>query len=330
MYPLDISDGVAYSDDRHLPPLVEPPTPIELLRDLQQQTHDFEHQLAALEASLAEGQEEPWDRATLDKFVREISRTESNTRGLLQALRATTLSEHGSPLEEHATRVTSNYKKYMTKLIERISLNPSTGSFGKRQGLRGIQSPRSPRPLSGARVLAEQDKIVIDVLIVDDDPLQAVMLEDMLTMCSNKDPDGFRFRTARVISAEQCLCKLRDPQYTCNIVFVDLIMPETSGFELLHSIRDLLGHTLTIVMNSAHAGRDLVMGCFQGGADLYISKPIHIRSLEDIWQLTLKRQPHLATAIAKATTSTASTSVTLDQDEAHEGLCNDNNACNQQ
>lgn len=329
MYRLEFPSPASYSDDDQLPPLVEPPTPLQMLRELQQQTQHFEKQLAILNTCVSTGHEEEWDRSTLDKFVNEISRTESHTSRLLQALKVTTEAEHGHL--EHAKKITHDYKKYMNKLIERIAQHPHTGSFGKKRGLNGYYPQVQRAAPTGTVVLAHnQIKTVIDVLIVEDDPLQAVILEDMLEMCSNKDPDGFRFRTDTVASAQECLCKLREPHYMCNIVFIDLIMPNVSGFELLHSIRQLFGNNITIVMNSAHDNRDLVLGCFQGGADLYISKPIHIRSLQDIWQLTLKRQPHLVSAIAHATTSTASILLTLNQEGIDHQLCDEENACRQQ
>lgn len=107
------------------------------------------------------------------------------------------------------------------------------------------------------------------VLIVDDEPHIRYLLE--LTLEELED-DG-----VEVISAdngETALEIIRDEQPA--IVFLDVMMPKMSGFDVCHAVKNELGlHEVYIVLLTAKGQEFDRQKGLDVGADIYLTKPFN-------------------------------------------------------
>lgn len=107
------------------------------------------------------------------------------------------------------------------------------------------------------------------VLIVDDEPHIRYLLE--LTLEELED-DG-----VEVISAdngETALEIIRDEQPA--IVFLDVMMPKMSGFDVCHTVKNELGlHEVYIVLLTAKGQEFDRQKGLDVGADIYLTKPFN-------------------------------------------------------
>ena len=78
-----------------------------------------------------------------------------------------------------------------------------------------------------------------------------------------------------------------------NIIFLDIMMPEMDGREVLHQIRHLEKekkvaeqHQVKIIMVSGMSEKETVIKCLQEGCDEFIVKPIEIK-------LVIEKMQHL-------------------------------------
>ena len=71
-----------------------------------------------------------------------------------------------------------------------------------------------------------------------------------------------------------------------NLIFLDIMMPEIDGREVLHEIRQIEKekdisdlHQVKIVMVSGMSDKEIVIKCLQEGCDAFIVKPIERKLL---------------------------------------------------
>jgi len=142
---------------------------------------------------------------------------------------------------------------------------------------------------------------VPEILIVEDSEDDAILLERAL-------------RSAGIVDKIQCVCSgidalafLHSKQHCIgddrlSVVFIDLKLPHTSGFEILRLMerRTCFAKTLRIVISSI-SDMESIRKAYSSGADSFIAKPARqfdiqelIRSFPDHWQLIDKPQapPH--------------------------------------
>ena len=104
------------------------------------------------------------------------------------------------------------------------------------------------------------------VLVVDDQPANVKLLEQLLTMT------GYRVVTAS--NGTEALAKL--PAENPDIVLLDVVMPQMSGYEVCRAIRSTPGRELLpIVMVTALDPTEERLKGIEAGADDFLSKPIN-------------------------------------------------------
>ncbi|MDC6365123.1 MULTISPECIES: ATP-binding protein [Flavobacteriaceae] len=103
------------------------------------------------------------------------------------------------------------------------------------------------------------------ILIVDDEPVNRRVLENHLTVA------GYRITEAST-GNEALQLLVDDPSF--NLVLLDIMMPEISGYEVCEKIRETQGaNELPIILLTAkNTVEDLVTG-FGAGANDYLTKP---------------------------------------------------------
>src|SRR5690348_5654583 len=108
------------------------------------------------------------------------------------------------------------------------------------------------------------------ILIVDDSPTQAKLLEQVLTV------HGYRVCVAK--NGSQAL----DEMVACrpDLMISDILMPEMDGFELCRRVRQIeeVRRTPIILLTHLNDPAD-VLHSLEAGADYFVSKPYSNRLL---------------------------------------------------
>jgi two-component system, chemotaxis family, sensor kinase CheA len=116
------------------------------------------------------------------------------------------------------------------------------------------------------------------ILIVDDDIRNVYALSTALT--------EHRYQVVFAENGKLALAKLAEHP-DVDLVLMDIMMPEMSGYEAIRAIRKLPGHrSLPIVALTAKAMKNDRELCLEAGADDYISKPVKLDkllSLVSVW-----------------------------------------------
>lgn len=117
------------------------------------------------------------------------------------------------------------------------------------------------------------------ILIVDDDFVMLAVIEKQLTEA------GFI-----VVSASDArLAQEALERFTPDLIITDILMPRTSGLELISRIRSMYGDKIPILVLSALDEEDTVMEAFNLGAEDFLTKPIKAGELSVRVKRLLKR-----------------------------------------
>jgi phosphoserine phosphatase RsbU/P len=107
------------------------------------------------------------------------------------------------------------------------------------------------------------------VLVVDDDPFLRQYLELILAQ--------FGHQVATASSGKQALAHVE--QSRPDLIFLDVMMPEMDGLQVLRQLRSR-GHDNCVIMMTAFGSEDVAMNAVRQGADDYVRKPLEDRELE--------------------------------------------------
>jgi len=122
------------------------------------------------------------------------------------------------------------------------------------------------------------------ILIVDDERDICMYIKDVL--------ENSNYETVTALSAKEAWGYLiNDPDI--NMVFLDIMMPETNGFELLKKIKGELGRPLNVVMVTARKTMQDVIMAKELGVAGYITKPFDPERLVKIAELALAESKNI-------------------------------------
>ena len=112
--------------------------------------------------------------------------------------------------------------------------------------------------------------MVARVLIVDDDPVQRRLLDNMVR----------KFGHAPVMAetGEQAL-RLVTSGEGCDCVVLDLVMPDLDGLGVLARMREA-GINVPVIVQTAHGGIDNVVSAMRAGALDFVVKPVGVERLQ--------------------------------------------------
>jgi len=158
----------------------------------------------------------------------------------------------------------NDFKASDDTTISVVELDPEEGVRAWAEAQRGAKGlnddgfyAHKVRPLQGERKRPS-------ILSVEDDPLLARMLTLLLTS------EGFEVRHAA--DSKSMLSALN--QSIPDLVILDVMLPDTSGFQILEWIRkEPKLADLPVIMLTAKVGEEDVMRGLRAGADGYIFKP---------------------------------------------------------
>ena len=126
----------------------------------------------------------------------------------------------------------------------------------------------------------EKDYSNKKILIVDDDIKNAKLTKKIISK--------YNFEVEIVNSGVECINKIKEEEQY-NIVFMDIMMPEMDGVEILKALKELEGYVLPpMVALTANAISGMKELYLSEGFDDYISKPIRKNELEIIFSKYIK------------------------------------------
>lgn len=112
----------------------------------------------------------------------------------------------------------------------------------------------------------------VKVLIVDDIPLNVMLIDKMLKK--------FGFKILKANSGQDALNIINEEKP--NIMFLDLMMPGMSGYEVLEEVRKTTsGEVFPIVILSALNSNDDIAKAMNLGANDFITKPVVMERLHN-------------------------------------------------
>lgn len=116
----------------------------------------------------------------------------------------------------------------------------------------------------------EVDQTQVNILIVDDIPLNVLLIQKMLSR--------FKFNILTANNGQAALDTIA--QKPVDLVLLDLMMPGVDGYEVLRRLRAAEEtKSLPVVILSALNSSDDVTKGFQMGANDFITKPIIMEKL---------------------------------------------------
>ncbi|KAJ0979894.1 hypothetical protein J5N97_015368 [Dioscorea zingiberensis] len=118
------------------------------------------------------------------------------------------------------------------------------------------------------------------VLVVDDDPLCLKIVEKMLRHC--------QYDVTTCSRAAVALSLLRERKGAFDLVLSDVYMPDMDGFKLLELIG--LEMDLPVIMMSADDSKDVVLKGVTHGAVDYMTKPVRMEGVKNIWQHVARKK----------------------------------------
>jgi DNA-binding NtrC family response regulator len=110
------------------------------------------------------------------------------------------------------------------------------------------------------------------VLIVDDDPVQRRLIENMVTR--------FGYEALVVDSGDAAIAALANTdEQPIDCIVLDLVMPDLDGLGVLAKMREM-GVNVPVVVQTAHGGIDNVVSAMRAGAVDFVVKPVGAERLQ--------------------------------------------------
>lgn len=103
------------------------------------------------------------------------------------------------------------------------------------------------------------------ILVAEDEPLMLMAIEAKLKM------EGFNVVVSH--DGREALKELEN--FVPDLIITDILMPYTSGLELISIVKSTVQKKVPIIVLSAMGQEDTVMEAFQLGADDFLTKPFN-------------------------------------------------------
>lgn len=147
-------------------------------------------------------------------------------------------------------------------------------------GMGKVEEGSSKAPLVTRHSIAEMRLSNVNMLLVEDNPVNQKMTEAMLKKA------GFHIDIAE--NGKKAVEAVEGKNY--DVIFMDIQMPEMDGFEATKAIRSIekTDKRNIIIAMTAHAMPGDREKCIKAGMDDYISKPIEPKELFDIIKKRIK------------------------------------------
>jgi len=170
--------------------------------------------------------------------------------------------------------------------------------------------------LDAAEAVAKAERAgALTILSVDDDPINQMVIQAMLRK------SGFKVITAGDgMKALELLSHGVDACSPPDMMLLDVMMPEMSGYDIVRAVRARYpGLMIPVILVSANGHEDQVVEGLQAGANDYISKPFGQRELVARILTQLRTKSFAETAAATGIGSNTGTISAVDDGKKEEG-----------
>lgn len=168
------------------------------------------------------------------------------------------------------------------------------------------------RSKAGRAVRLPQGMKAINVLVVDDEPIENKYVSTLLKR--------LKVDHACVTSAAQALSELDQKAHSekpYNICLIDWRMPDMDGLTLTKAIRKKYGRDIVVIVISSYEQNQGKTACQQAGADMFIPKPLFQSTLFDLFMtLAGEPEPDVATPVSTISHKLAGHRILLAEDNA--------------
>lgn len=148
------------------------------------------------------------------------------------------------------------------------------------------------------------------ILIIDDEPLNVALLEDLLAEAGYKQ---LRSVTDSRLALEVC------DTFAPDLILLDLMMPHVDGLTILHSLRSAGDEVfLPVIVLTADANEETKRAALRAGATDFLLKPLdHLEVLLRIANLLEMRRLHVQLDTQRAALEDALRERSLELRAAH-------------
>lgn len=114
------------------------------------------------------------------------------------------------------------------------------------------------------------------ILIVDDEPNNRLLLQELL-----EDFEEAGVRLIYAADGAEAMHRIRSEKP--DLVFLDLMLPETDGFGICHTVKSEPGlDNIFIAVLTAKSQNSDKKRAMEAKADMYITKPFKARAIVDV------------------------------------------------
>ncbi len=117
----------------------------------------------------------------------------------------------------------------------------------------------------------------VKILVIDDEKNICWLLKKLFSQKG--------YFVTEALSGKEALKKIEDEQF--NLIFLDIIIPDISGFQILDKINTIPNHPPTVIMTAQSTMKNAVEAMKRGAYD-YITKPFNLEDIEKIAQKALE------------------------------------------
>ncbi len=127
----------------------------------------------------------------------------------------------------------------------------------------------------------------LEILVVEDEPKLAQTISDFLTIQN--------YKVEKKLTGNDALEYFRQNKQKVDLILLDLMLPDISGYTVLKEIRKI-SDVPVIILSARSAVADQMSG-FEKGADDYITKPFTLSLVKMHIEAVLKRAGKLRTLV---------------------------------
>lgn len=124
----------------------------------------------------------------------------------------------------------------------------------------------------------------VNILLVEDDENQRVAILALFEAANEKNGGSVAFSVTTASNGSEALDFVTSDPSRFNLILLDMMLPDTNGYDLLPRLRSVVGGDVAIVMASANSQMSLVQLCVKRGADAFLVKPLGSEEVRHLWQ----------------------------------------------
>ena len=125
---------------------------------------------------------------------------------------------------------------------------------------------------------------VVRILLVEDEMMQRMAIEALFDAANEKNGASLTFVVTSATNAVEALARVTEDPTGFDLILLDVLLPDTNGYDLLPALRRIVGGDVAIVMASANSQMKIVQLCVRRGADAFLVKPLGSEEVRHLWQ----------------------------------------------